>query len=90
VELETELDARVDVETLVEVDNFVEEVVALLDVEAEPPPHPNWILLICHVAVVLENPDQTKEVTAFPLAPEKELKGTVMVCELPVSPVTLV
>jgi hypothetical protein len=54
-----------------------EEVVATLVEEAEvatelPPallPQPKAMLLICHVAVVEENPAQTRPVTAFALAP---------------------
>jgi hypothetical protein len=70
-------------------DALVEEA-ALIDEladEAEPP-QPNWMLLICHPAALLEKPDQTNPVTALPLAPEKELKGTVTVCVLPVRPLT--
>jgi hypothetical protein len=52
------------------------------------PLQPNWILLICHVAVVLEKPAHTNAVMAFALAPENELSGTVMVCVLPVRPLT--
>jgi hypothetical protein len=54
--------------------------------EATAPPHPNWMLLNCHPATLLENPDQTKAVMALPFAPVKELRGMVTVCEAPVKP----
>jgi len=56
--------------------------------ELTPPvePQPNWRLDSCHVVVVLEKVDQTKAVTALALAPEKLLKGMLMVCVDPVRP----
>lgn len=48
------------------------------------------ILLMVHVVVVEENPDQTIPVTALALAPAKAVKGMVTVWSLPVRPVTWV
>jgi hypothetical protein len=54
--------------------------------EATVPPHPNWMLLNCQPATLLENADQTKAVMALALAPVKELSGTVIVWDAPVKP----
>jgi hypothetical protein len=59
-----------------------------VELDPEPELQPNWMLLICHPAVLLENPDHTKAVTALPFAPEKELRGIVTVWVLPVRPLT--
>ena len=69
-----------------------EVVVAPLVAETEvlPPallPQPKTMLLICHVAVVEENPAHTKPVTALALAPENWERGMLMVWVLPVNPV---
>jgi hypothetical protein len=42
-------------------------------------PQPKAMLLSCHVAVVEENPAQTKPVTALAFAPENCVRGMVMV-----------
>jgi hypothetical protein len=79
--LEAMEDERID-------DDDVEDT---LDEEELPPvlpPQPSWMLLNCHVAVVLENPDQTKAVIALALAPEKDDRGMFTVCVDPVNPVT--
>lgn len=69
-------------------DTALVEEAALLEAAAEEavPPQPNWMLPSVHVVVVEENPDQTKAVTALPLAPENWVKGIVMVCVPPVKP----
>jgi hypothetical protein len=56
----------------------------------EPPVAPEQaklMLLIVHVTVVEEKPDQVIPVIALALAPVKVLKGMLMTWELPVKPV---
>jgi hypothetical protein len=88
--LETDEERIVDTEE--EVPALVDELVDTLvdEVLPVPPPHPNWMLLNCHVTVVLENPDHTNATTALAFAPEKEDRGMVTVCEAPVKPLTVV
>jgi len=83
-------DGAAELETRVEeLETRVDEGGTTADDDATAPPQPNWTLLICHVAVVLEKPDQTTATTALPLAPAKLVKGTVIVWEAPVRPVTV-
>jgi hypothetical protein len=82
--------AREDVEAGLEEETTTGVDEATWELETDPElPHPNWMLLSCQVAVLLEKPDQTKAVTAAPLAPENELSGTLMVWEFPVRLLTV-
>ena len=76
-----------DIETSMELELALSLDNGNVEVEDVPALQPNWIWLICHVAVVLEKLLQTNAVIAFRFAPVKELKGTVIVCVEPVRPV---
>lgn len=82
-----EEDETFDVETAMELELALSLDNANVEDEDVPALQPNWISLICHVAVVLEKPLQMNAVIAFRFAPVKELKGTVIVCVEPVRPV---
>jgi hypothetical protein len=88
-ELERTLEGTAELERMLD---GATELERTLDGAAEltpgEPPQPKTMLLSCHVTVVEEKPDQTNPVTAFPLAPVNEDRGTVTVCVLPVRPVT--
>lgn len=82
-----EEDEAFDIETVMELELALSLDNVNVEDEDVPALQPNWISLICHVAVVLEKPLQINAVIAFRFAPVKEPKGTVIVCVEPVRPV---